>query len=175
MRIAFGLASGQLAYQTADVPVSGNAAQTLALAAGGLLANTTYYYRATATNARGTATGAELTVTTKAAAPPAQGPKGDPGPAGPRGPAAPAPRAPVVKCTLSGKRTISCTFAARAGNNEGARARLSRGGKLIAGGVVRGRKLRMVAPRDVRAGNYVLKTTRGRGASAVVKRRAVKL
>ena len=54
VRIEFGLASGQVAYQTADVPVPGNEPQTVSLAAGGLLPNTTYYYRAVATNSRGT-------------------------------------------------------------------------------------------------------------------------
>jgi hypothetical protein len=176
VRVAFGLASGQLAYQTADVPVVGDVPQTLALAAGGLLANTTYYYRAIATNSQGTATGDELTVTTKPAVP-AQPAAGSAGAAqGPPGPAGPAARiAPVVKCTLRGRRTIACTFSARAGLISGARARLTRRRQTLARGVVHARTLRMVAKRDVRAGSYVLTTVRGRGRSAFTKHLAVKL
>ena len=200
VRIAFGLASGQLAWQTADVPVSGNATQTVSLAAGGLLSNTTYHYRAIASNSRGTVTGDELTVTTAAAPAPPPGPRGDTGPVGASGPAgAPGPagatgpkgakgskgskgsRGPrgrngrTVLCTLRGSRTVTCRFSPRVTRASGSRARLSRGGRTVAGGTVRGRELRMRATRPLGRGAYILTTTQGRGRSAVVRRIAVRL
>ncbi len=196
VRIAYGLASGQLAWQTADVPVSGDAAQTVSIAAGGLLPNTTYHYRAIATNARGTVTGAELTVTTAAATAPAQGPKGDAGPPGPAGTpglaGAPGAKGPAgtkgpkgsrgprgrsgrtVVCTRRGT-LVTCKFAPRAGRTAGAKARLSRNGRTVAAGTVRGRDLRMRAARPLAAGRYMLTTTRGHGRSAVVRRVAITL
>jgi extracellular elastinolytic metalloproteinase len=187
VRIAYGLASGQLAWQTADVPVSGDATQTVSLAAGGLMANTTYHYRAVATNARGTVTGDELTVTTAAAAPPAQGPRGEGGAAGPVGAPGPAgakgakgSRGPrgrtgrAVVCTRRGTRTVTCRFVPRAGT-AGARARLSRNGRTVASGVVRGGSVRMRSARPLARGTYVLTTTRGRGRAAIVRRVAIRL
>jgi hypothetical protein len=173
VRIAFGLASGQRAYQTVDVPVVGDVPQTLAIAAGGLLPNTTYYYRAVATNSRGSVTGNELTVTTAAGPLPAQGPKGEPGPPGPV--ATPPVVVPKVKCTLRGRRTITCTFSARAGATNGARVRMNRRGLSYATGTVRRRVLRMHAVRDVRRASYVLTITRGRGRTASVRRLSVKI
>ncbi len=183
VRIAFGLASGQSSYQTVDVPVVGNAPQTLAITAGGLLPNTTYHYRAVATNSRATVTGNELTVTTAPAAVPEQAPKGDPGPAGPAGtpgtgtpPPAGTPKVvPAVTCALRGRRAVTCTFTARAGRTDGTRARLSRRGVIYARGTVHGRVLRMRATRDVRRATNVLTITRGRGSAAIVKRFSVKL
>ena len=90
VRVVFGLAGDQLVFQTADVPLSGDAVQTVDLAAGGLLANTTYHYRAVAINSKGTTTGAEQSVTTGPSATPPLAPASAPlGPAGPAGPAAP--------------------------------------------------------------------------------------
>jgi hypothetical protein len=180
VRIAYGLASGQLAYQTPDVPVSGNDPQTVSIAAAGLLPNTTYHYRAVATNSRGTVTGDELTVTTTmaAAAPPA-GPKGDTGATVPRGPKAASgsgvgSRAKVT-CKLRGQRRVTCTFTARATHIAGARARLSRNGRTLASGIVHGRVLRMRARRTLGAGRYILTITQGHGRSATVQRRSVRL
>jgi hypothetical protein len=183
VHVAYGLAAGQLAYQTADVPVPGNERRTVSLTAGALLPNTTYHYRAVATNSRGTVTGAEMTVTT-AAAPIAQpGPKGDAGVAGPPGTTgAPAPPAvvrkpaarPAVACALRGTRAVTCTFSPGTARVDGARARLSRQGRTLAGGVVHGRVLRLRARAALRRGSYILTLTRGRGATATVTRRAVR-
>ncbi len=211
VRIAYGLSSGQLAYQTADVPVPGNGRQTVAIAASGLLPNTTYHYRAVATNARGTVTGGELTVKTSVSvAPvpvpipiPVPGPKGDPGVAGPAGPAGPAgagttgptgapgatgatgakgatgargPRglsAGTVTCRLKGKRKITCTFKARAARRT--RVSLSRNGRTVARGTVRGSSLQMRAASNLRSGSYVLTTVSGRGRSARATRTTVRL
>ena len=130
-------------------------------------------------------TAAELAATTPAAPPaPAQGAKGDPGVAGapgprgatgPRGASAPVARGAAVTCTVRGTRAISCAFAARVLRLAGARARLSRGGRTLASGIVRGRVLRMRARRAVRPGAHILTITRGRGRAATVRRMAVRL
>jgi hypothetical protein len=174
VRVAYGLASGQLAYQTADVPVSGNAPQTIGLAAGGLLPNTTYHYRAIATNARGTVTGDELTVTTTAAGTPSQPPVSNPAPtaaSGKRGAAG--NRRAAVTCRMRRPRTVTCTFAERPSRT--ARVRLSRDGRTLARGVLRGRVLQMRARRPLRAGSYILTITQGHGRSTTIKRRAIRL
>jgi hypothetical protein len=174
-RIAYGLASGQLAYQTADVPLAGDLPQTLAIAASGLLPNTTYYYRAVATNARGTTTGGEQTVATTPAGAPPQAPSGAPAPPSAPGPAVPAgPRGRAkVTCKLKAKRKITCTFATSSAAN--ARARLSRKGRTFATGVVRGRVLRMQTRTALRAGTYTLTITTGHGRKARGTRTSVKL
>ena len=188
VRVEFGLASGQLAYQTADVPVTSAGPQTLSIAAGGLLPNTTYHYRAVATNSRGTVTGAEMTVTTAAAPAP---PKGEPGPPGSPGPAAPglpgpagpagapgpgaAPRVPFVKCKRGGPRRVTCTFSKQAPRVSGARGRLTRLGVKYATGRVKGRTLFLTGRKTIAAGSYVLSITRGTGRNATVTRRSVEL
>ena len=69
-----------------------------------------------------------------------------------------------LTCTVRGTRAISCAFAARVLRLAGARARLSRGGRTLASGIVRGRVVRMRARRAVRPGAHILTITRGRGA-----------
>ena len=172
VRVAYGLASGQPAYQTADVPVSGDVAQTIGLAAGGLLPNTTYHYRAIATNARATVIGDELTVTTTPAGTPSQPPVSNPAPTIGSGTTAGKRRA-AVTCSLRRPRAITCTFAERPART--ARVRLSRNGRTLASGVVRGRVLQMRAGRPLRAGSYILTITQGHGRSATIKRRAIRL
>jgi hypothetical protein len=180
VRIEFGLASDQPAFQTPDVPLPGIAPKTVRIAAGGLLPNSTYYYRAVATNARGTVTGDQLSLTTALAPNPAS--------AAAVAGSAPAPPAPpaqsavprrasraTVKCERRGRRIVTCTFTRRANHTDGARARLSRGGVVYARGIVRGRVLSMRARRDLRYRAYVLTITRGRGPAAIVKRRSVRL
>jgi hypothetical protein len=202
VRVAFGLASGQFAYQTADVPVVGNNPQTVSLTAGGLLPNTTYYYRAVATNSRGTVTGTEMTVTTAEAPVPPPGPQGEPGKNGENGangangapgangaagakgdkgdagaPGAQGPRGPsgptltCTKVTKSGKFT--CTYSKLKTSTRGT-ARLTRRGKVVATGTVRGRKVRMRAGRALKPGSYVLAIIQGRGRSAKVVKLTVR-
>ena len=161
VRIQYGPAGGQLAFQTPDVPVVGDAPQTVAIGAAGLLPSMTYSHRAVAVNARGTATGGELTVKTA-----------------PLRPAiiplhiTAARNAGSVSCTRRG-RTITCRFTARVTRVDGARARLSRNGHTYASGVVRGRVLRMRSRRALRPGSYILKVTKGHGRSAFVRRLTV--
>jgi hypothetical protein len=181
VRIEFGLASGQPAFQTPDVPVPGVAPKTVRIAAGGLLPNSTYYYRAVATNARGTATGDELSLTTSPAANAAPAPvvagsvPAQPAPAFARSPVSKRATRATVRCKRVGARIVTCTFTRRANHTDGARARLSRGGVVYARGIVRGRVLSMRARRDLRYRAYVLTITQGRGPSAIVKRRSVRL
>ena len=78
-----------------------------------------------------------------------------------------------MTCTLRLRRNVTCTFATRP--KGGTRVRLARAGRRLASGVVRGRVVRMRARTVLRAGSYILTVTQGRGRSAQVARRAVKL
>jgi hypothetical protein len=165
VRIEFGLASGQLAYQTADVPVPGDAPRTVKLATAGLLPNTVYHYRAVATSSRGTVAGAERTVKTASA--PVLAPVTTPGPV----------TQPVTKkttCRIAGT-SVTCTLSPALKRTNGARGQLMRTGRTYARGTVKGHALRMRRIRAVRPGSYVLKLTSGTGRSALVRRLSVKL
>jgi hypothetical protein len=174
VHVAYGLTGDQLAFQTADVPAPGNAPRTLALTAADLLPNTTYHYRAVAINSHGTVTGEEQTVTTGAApAAPAALVSAPLTSSGLATTAPGAPRVAQVRCKLRGTRTVTCTFAARL--KRATRVRLSRNRQTLAQGVVRGRVATLRARRALRPGSYVLTIIQGRGPSAAVRRRAVKL
>lgn len=181
----YGVQDGGFAYRTADVPVSGNTPTPVEVVAGDLLAATTYRYRLVATNARGSVTSAERTITTPAAPSPPKGEAGAPGQNGSTGPTgsagadgapgrpgAPGPRGETgargpsgkaadvtISCRLTTARKIRCSVR-DSGKANTTKVRIRRAGRTVSAATIRHGQ---TAQLTLRAGHYTVEVRRSGG------------